>query len=239
MEGDIVPLSVRKGAWTAEEDTLLSSYILKNGEGNWNLIPKKAGLNRCRKSCRLRWLNYLSPHIKRGVFEYDEIDLIVRLHNLLGNRWSLIAGRIPRRTANDVKNFWNSHLKKVIKTNSTVERANINSDTPNKVEAIRPRTHTFTKRLIFVKDKYVTLRTHDNMECNQGNVPIQEPVYKEMENNIPIQNDISNEGVDHMWKQYPCLVAEKEQEDVTLFDPNIDWGDISVENINIWSLLED
>ncbi|XP_047320213.1 transcription factor MYB1-like [Impatiens glandulifera] len=239
MEGDIVPLGVRKGAWTEEEDTLLSGYILKHGEGKWHLIPKNAGLNRCRKSCRLRWLNYLSPNIKRGTFAYDEIDLIIRLHNLLGNRWSLIAGRIPGRTANDVKNFWNSHLKKDTIVKSSIKRAN-NSDIPSKVKAIRPRTYTFTKSLIFDKGKYVTLRTHDNMECNQGNVPIQEPVYKEMENNIPIQNDTSNEeGVDHMWKQYSCLVSEKEQEDVTLFDPSTDWGDISLENINIWSLLED
>ncbi|KAL1090391.1 hypothetical protein V6Z11_D07G085100 [Gossypium hirsutum] len=70
------------------------------------------GLNRCRKSCRLRWLNYLKPNIKRGHFAADEVDLIIRLHNLLGNRWSLIAGRLPGRTANDVKNYWNTHLLK-------------------------------------------------------------------------------------------------------------------------------
>nr|WRO64728.1 MYB transcription factor protein [Rosa persica] len=102
---------LRKGAWTIEEDNLLSKYIEKHGEGRWHLIPRATGLKRCRKSCRLRWLNYLKPDIKRGEFDKDEIDLMLRLHNLLGNRWSLIAGRLPGRTANDVKNFWTTRLR--------------------------------------------------------------------------------------------------------------------------------
>ncbi|XP_031117616.1 transcription factor MYB90-like [Ipomoea triloba] len=105
---------VRKGAWSEEEDDLLRKCIQKFGEGKWHLVPFRAGLNRCRKSCRLRWLNYLHPDIKRGHFSLEEADLILRLHKLLGNRWSLIAGRIPGRTANDVKNYWHSHLKKKV-----------------------------------------------------------------------------------------------------------------------------
>lgn len=46
-----------------------------------------AGLNRCGKSCRLRWLNYLRPDIKRGNISSDEEELIIRLHKLLGNRY--------------------------------------------------------------------------------------------------------------------------------------------------------
>ncbi|XP_019182605.1 PREDICTED: transcription factor MYB75-like [Ipomoea nil] len=105
---------MRKGAWTEEEDNLLRKCIQKYGEGKWHLVPLRAGLNRCRKSCRLRWLNYLRPDIKRGDFSVDEVDLIMRLHRLLGNRWSLIAGRIPGRTANDVKNYWNTHIQKKV-----------------------------------------------------------------------------------------------------------------------------
>ncbi|OMO95646.1 hypothetical protein COLO4_15740 [Corchorus olitorius] len=78
-----LPLGVRKGAWTEEEDLLLKKYIEKHGEGKWHQVPSKAGLNRCRKSCRLRWLNYLKPNIKRGDFDDDEVDLIIRLHKLL------------------------------------------------------------------------------------------------------------------------------------------------------------
>ncbi|XP_004302122.1 PREDICTED: transcription factor MYB90-like [Fragaria vesca subsp. vesca] len=98
--------------WTAEEDQLLRKCIEKNGEGKWHQIPHLAGLNRCRKSCRLRWLNYLRPNIKRGSFEQEEVELIIKLQRLLGNKWSLVAARLPGRTGNDVKNYWNCHLSK-------------------------------------------------------------------------------------------------------------------------------
>jgi transcription factor MYB, plant len=71
-----------------------------------------AGLLRCGKSCRLRWMNYLRPDIKRGNITPEEDDLIMRMHSLIGNRWSLIAGRLPGRTDNEIKNYWNTHLSK-------------------------------------------------------------------------------------------------------------------------------
>ncbi|KAA8540246.1 hypothetical protein F0562_024191 [Nyssa sinensis] len=103
-----------RGAWTAEEDRKLADVIQIHGAKRWKTIAAKAGLNRCGKSCRLRWMNYLRPNIKRGNISDQEEDLILRLHKLLGNRWSLIAGRLPGRTDNEIKNYWNSHLSKKI-----------------------------------------------------------------------------------------------------------------------------
>ncbi|KAI3733664.1 hypothetical protein L6452_13114 [Arctium lappa] len=105
-------VGVKKGPWTPEEDRKLLSYIQQYGHGSWRSLPAKAGLKRCGKSCRLRWTNYLRPDIKRGKFSLEEERTIIQLHALLGNRWSTIAAHLPRRTDNEIKNHWNSHIKK-------------------------------------------------------------------------------------------------------------------------------
>ncbi|KAK3436064.1 hypothetical protein EUGRSUZ_C00723 [Eucalyptus grandis] len=121
---------LNRGAWTAREDKILTDYIEVHGEGKWRNIPKKAGLKRCGKSCRMRWLNYLRPDIKRGNITSDEEDLILRLHKLLGNRWSLIAGRLPGRTDNEIKNYWNANLAK--------REQGGKKPNPSKTEKIKP-----------------------------------------------------------------------------------------------------
>ncbi|AAG50738.1 DNA-binding protein, putative [Arabidopsis thaliana] len=103
---------LRKGLWSPEEDEKLLNYITKHGHGCWSSVPKLAGLERCGKSCRLRWINYLRPDLKRGAFSSEEQNLIVELHAVLGNRWSQIAARLPGRTDNEIKNLWNSCIKK-------------------------------------------------------------------------------------------------------------------------------
>ncbi|KAG4968737.1 hypothetical protein AAZX31_12G188100 [Glycine max] len=113
----------RKGTWTPEEDKKLIAYITRYGHWNWNLLPKFAGLERCGKSCRLRWLNYLRPNIKRGNYTQEEDETIIKMVQRLGNRWSLIAAQLPGRTDNEIKNYWHTNLKK------KYHQQNVNAET--------------------------------------------------------------------------------------------------------------
>ncbi|XP_021739267.1 transcription factor MYB83-like [Chenopodium quinoa] len=119
-------VKLRKGLWSPDEDDKLMNYMLRNGQGCWSDIARNAGLQRCGKSCRLRWINYLRPDLKRGAFSPQEEHLILHLHSVLGNRWSQIAARLPGRTDNEIKNFWNSTIKKRLKQNNNCNNNNNN-----------------------------------------------------------------------------------------------------------------
>ncbi|CAN6478669.1 unnamed protein product [Victoria cruziana] len=108
-------VGLKKGPWTVEEDKKLINFILTNGQCCWRAVPKLAGLLRCGKSCRLRWTNYLRPDLKRGLLSEFEEQMVIDLHAQLGNRWSKIAAHLPGRTDNEIKNHWNTHIKKKLK----------------------------------------------------------------------------------------------------------------------------
>ncbi|XP_026429932.1 transcription factor MYB90-like [Papaver somniferum] len=174
---------LRKGPWAENEDQLLRKCIEKHGAGKWGQVPLRAGLNRCRKSCRLRWLNYLQPNLKRGEFEADEADLITRMHNLLGNRWSLIAGRVPGRTANDIKNYYNTHLKKKCSSkHSQKNQQNKRRRPPHQnndtmvPKVLRPQPRTFSKTPQWIINKESTpipgmMNDNNNLKTTTTRLP--------------------------------------------------------------------
>ncbi|XVF60280.1 hypothetical protein PTKIN_Ptkin08bG0032500 [Pterospermum kingtungense] len=121
-------VEVRKGPWTMEEDLILINYIANHGEGVWNSLAKAAGLKRTGKSCRLRWLNYLRPDVRRGNITPEEQLLIMELHAKWGNRWSKIAKHLPGRTDNEIKNYWRTRIQKHINKQAEMCSSQSNSE---------------------------------------------------------------------------------------------------------------
>ncbi|KAI3964367.1 hypothetical protein MKX01_024984 [Papaver californicum] len=118
----------KKGLWSPDEDQRLRNYVLRYGHGCWSTIPARAGLQRNGKSCRLRWINYLRPGLRRGTFTSEEEETFVALHRLLGNKWSQIAQHLPGRTDNEIKNYWNSYLKKKLMKAGELEMIKFNKN---------------------------------------------------------------------------------------------------------------
>ncbi|XP_060176192.1 MYB-like transcription factor 4 [Lycium barbarum] len=154
-----------KGAWTKEEDERLIAYIRAHGEGCWRSLPKAAGLLRCGKSCRLRWINYLRPDLKRGNFTEEEDELIIKLHSLLGNKWSLIAGRLPGRTDNEIKNYWNTHIRRKLLSRGidpTTHRPINEPASTQKVTTISFAADDHQDQKINIKAEFVEVSKEDN-----------------------------------------------------------------------------
>jgi hypothetical protein len=99
-----------RGAWTQYEDELLTYAVQQLGSKRWIDVAKFVP-SRNSKQCRERWFHRLSPEIRHEPFEPWEDALIIENQQNLGNRWSLIAQKIPGRSACSVKNRWYSGLK--------------------------------------------------------------------------------------------------------------------------------
>ncbi|XP_060173668.1 transcription factor MYB8-like [Lycium barbarum] len=224
-------VGMRKGAWTTEEDMLLTNYIHLNGEGNWRSLPMNAGLLRCGKSCRLRWVNYLRPGIKRGNFSPEEDDLIIRLHSILGARWSQIAGRLPGRTDNEIKNHWHTNLLKKLKA-AGIEPKPKKSTPKRTIKSFNKRKHRQNKEEKRQRQAQKSRKT-DNLleqEKRQSQMEKDEAVVEKIHVHIPKPIRLTH-GYSYSSSQSSCQDNDAAQITLMLNSKEVDKKEDKIEEI--------
>ncbi|KAL2519350.1 myb domain protein [Abeliophyllum distichum] len=117
-------VSLKKGPWTAEEDQKLLAYIGEHGHGSWRSLPAKAvgaslSLSSLfRRPRRLGQSDSSAPAVgNRKSESRNPSSSAVGRWTQIGDgsgvtAWSAIAAHLPKRTDNEIKNYWNTHIKK-------------------------------------------------------------------------------------------------------------------------------
>ena len=100
--------------FTTEEDERLKMLVSRYGQSDWHKISREMP-GRTGRQCRCRYNNYLMPGFINAKFTQDEDDLLVKMVESLGHKWTMIAHYFPGRSAGVLKNRWNFNLGPAIK----------------------------------------------------------------------------------------------------------------------------
>ncbi|KAK8845121.1 hypothetical protein M9Y10_021302 [Tritrichomonas musculus] len=101
--------SKQRVPFSVDEDNKLKKLVEKYGKQNWNSISSFMS-NRTAKQCRDRYCNYLNPGIFHGEWANEEDELLIKLFNEKGPKWSCIQKFFPYRSTNSIKNRWQFFL---------------------------------------------------------------------------------------------------------------------------------
>lgn len=106
--------------FTKEEDERLKYLVNIFGRKNWQIISSFMN-ERSAKQCRDRYCNYLIPGFFNGEWSKEEDELLIKLYNEIGSKWSVIQKYFPKRSSNSVKNRLHYFLRKMLLPDSSTD----------------------------------------------------------------------------------------------------------------------
>lgn len=96
--------SLRKGAWTEEEDQKLREGVMKY-PNQWSKIADMLE-GRTDDQCAKRWRESLDPSIDRSEWTTDEDERLLALYQDYGSQWQKIAQHFEGRPGLHCRNRW-------------------------------------------------------------------------------------------------------------------------------------
>ncbi|KAL9133000.1 MAG: hypothetical protein Q9175_005826 [Cornicularia normoerica] len=104
-------MGAKRGPWSQHEDRMLLDLVQSQGAHNWVRISQFIR-TRSPKQCRERYHQNLKPSLCHDPISPEEGEIIERLVSEMGKRWAEIARRLPGRSDNAVKNWWNGGMNR-------------------------------------------------------------------------------------------------------------------------------
>ena len=104
-------MGAKRGPWSQLEDRSLLELVQSQGAHNWVRISQFIH-TRSPKQCRERYHQNLKPSLCHDPISPEEGEIIERLVSEMGKRWAEIARRLPGRSDNAVKNWWNGGMNR-------------------------------------------------------------------------------------------------------------------------------
>lgn len=104
-------MGAKRGPWSQHEDRSLLDLVQSQGAHNWVRISQFIR-TRSPKQCRERYHQNLKPSLCHDPISPEEGEIIERLVSEMGKRWAEIARRLPGRSDNAVKNWWNGGMNR-------------------------------------------------------------------------------------------------------------------------------
>ncbi|MCJ1249086.1 hypothetical protein MMC30_006308 [Trapelia coarctata] len=101
----------KRGPWNRDEDRWLNLLVRENGPQSWVKISEIIG-QRTAKQCRERWHQNLKPSLNHLPISDDEGLFIERCVVEMGQQWANIARKMPGRSDNSIKNWWNGGMNR-------------------------------------------------------------------------------------------------------------------------------
>ncbi|XP_021720929.1 transcription factor MYB48-like [Chenopodium quinoa] len=202
------------------------------------------GLKRTGKSCRLRWVNYLHPGLKRGKMTPHEEKLVLELHSQWGNRWSRIARRLPGRTDNEIKNYWRTHMRKKAQekkretspstsSSTTTTTTTSNFSTSSNNQAVNSKTATETTEsfdsTVVPDTSALQGKKYQKDESGEEEIYSMDDIWKDITSEEPIKPvlDGYREGsnfscspmVSPLWEYCPDTLWRMDVDECKMFSP--------------------